>query len=361
MSAKKKRSHTQSNKKLPPFHFQSELEFLTTFPSKNELPESSLLIVDANLLRYPVVKRWLQQFSFVYPIKAGEELKQLQSFEKHLKNILKLTQTIPSNPLTFVAIGGGSVGDFVGFLASTFKRGVPLIQIPSTWLAAIDSSHGGKTALNIGIFKNQIGTFYPAQKVILCRPLLLTQPMERTQEAMGEILKTALLAGGPLWKKMSNEKQFDSQKLWNYLPLLIAYKYKIVLKDPFEKKGLRHVLNLGHTFGHIFELQFRLPHGQAVNLGLLMCLQLSEAKGIMSAQKFKALLETPLLKYHLAKLTDLKPLLKNNKNILDLLAQDKKVSKNKNIRFVYLISPGKPTVIETSLKELAHFALQLSS
>lgn len=358
MSLKKKSTLKPNSKTSHPF--RSHLEFLTRFPSKKELPNPSLLIVDKNLLQFPTVKKWLKQFSFVYPIEAGEKLKQLKSFEKHLHSILNLTQTIPPHPLTFVAIGGGSVGDFVGFLASTFKRGAPLIHIPSTWLAAIDSAHGGKTALNIGVFKNQIGTFYPAQKVILCHPLLLTQPVERTQDAMGEILKTALLAGGNLWKKIHQEKLFNSQKLWNYLPFLIDYKYKIVLKDPFEKKGLRHVLNLGHTFGHTFELEFKLSHGQAVNLGLLMSLKLSEFKGIMSTKMLKTLLQTPFLKNHLATTKNLQPLLKNHKNILTLLAQDKKVSKNGRIRFVYLISPGKPSVIETSLKELSHFAQQLS-
>lgn len=360
MSFKKRSFGKTKNKILSPFHFQSELEFLTTFPSPKRFPDPSLLIVDKNLLRNPMVKRWLDTFSFVYFIEAGEKLKQLKSFEMHLQNILNLTKTMPPKPLTFVAIGGGSVGDFVGFLASTFKRGAPLIQIPSTWLAAIDSAHGGKTALNIGVFKNQIGTFYPAQKVILCRPLLLTQPSERTQDAMGEILKTALLAGGTLWKKIHQEKLFSSQKLWSYLPLLIAYKYKVILKDPFEKKGLRHVLNLGHTFGHTLELQFKLPHGQAVNLGLLMSLQLSKSKGIMSTKMFKSLLLSPLLKNHLATAKDLKPLLKNHKNILTLLTQDKKISKSGQIYFVYLIRPGKPMVLETSLKELSHFAHQFS-
>lgn len=338
------------------YNFRSQLEFTTRFPSPQSIPTPALLIVDKKLGHNPAVKQWLDTFDLVYFLEAGENLKQLKSFEKHLHHILNLVQNIPSKHLTFVAIGGGSVGDFTGFLASIFKRGAPLFHIPSTWLAAVDSAHGGKTALNIGDFKNQIGTFYPAQKVILCRPLLLTQPPERTQEAMGEIIKTALLAGGSLWNKISKEKTFNSQKLWKYLPSLIAYKYQIVLKDPFEKKGLRFVLNLGHTFGHAFELKFRLPHGNAVNLGLYIALKLSESKQLMSSKQLQQLLQTPLLKNHLASPKELKPLLKDLKYLISLLSQDKKQSSKGNVNFIYISKPGRPKAIETSLKELSERA-----
>jgi 3-dehydroquinate synthase len=264
--------------------------------------------------------------------------------------------TLSFKTLCFVAVGGGSVGDFVGFMASVFKRGSTLIQIPSTWLAAIDSAHGGKTALNIKCFKNQIGTFYPAQKIILCKQLLLTQPTQRTDEALGEIIKTALLSGGTLWNQISQETAFNSLKLWKYLPQLISYKYKIVEKDPFEKEGLRYVLNLGHTFGHTFELYFKIPHGEAVNIGLVLALELSKVKKIMKPQVFNKIHQTPLLKCHLASNLKVSALLRKHKEISKLLAQDKKISLDGKINFVYIKSPGHPVVLSVSIQELTHFS-----
>jgi len=356
-----KRSIINSSKKKPDLlKFKSQLQFITHFPKRNQLPDNSILIIDKNLLQFSSVKNWLKSFSMVYPVEAGENLKQLKSFEKHLTHILKLAETIQSKNLTLVAIGGGSVGDFIGFIASVFKRGTPLIHIPSTWLAAIDSSHGGKTALNIGTYKNQIGTFYPAQKVILCKQLLFTQPPIRTQEALGEIIKTALLSGGKLWREISKESTFNSMKLWNYLPQLIAYKYRIVLADPFEKKGIRYILNLGHTFGHTFELYFKMPHGNAVNLGLLMALGLSNTKNVMKPKILQNIIESPLLKNHLISQLELMRLLKKHKNLYQLLSQDKKISQNGCINFVYLKAPGKPVVLETRISELSLYAKKLS-
>lgn len=331
---------------------KSKVLYLNQFPSAKQIADYPIVIYDRNLYKNPKVRSWLKKFKWSYSLEAGEKLKQLKSFESHTLKLLKLVETVGIKNICFVGVGGGSVGDFVGFLASVFKRGVSLVHIPSTWLAAIDSSHGGKTALNLGNYKNQIGTFYPATQVILCRSLLMTQPPERTLEAMGEILKTALLAGGSLWNQMSKEKVFDSQKIWNYLPQMVAYKYKIVQKDPFDRSGLRAILNFGHTFGHTFELTHKLPHGVAVNLGLRIALELSVVENIMEAKQLKSIFETPLLKTYLASEKVVQDFLSNIYQVESLLRQDKKISKQNKINFIFLKSPGKPQVIEISLSKL---------
>src|SRR6185295_5151716 len=112
-------------------------------------------------------RNWLKKFPCRYGVKSGESLKDLEKFPGHCKAILQMTEKIETRPLQLIAVGGGSVGDFAGFVASTLKRGVPLIHVPSTWLAAIDSTHGGKTALNVAGIKNQIGTFKQAEKIIV--------------------------------------------------------------------------------------------------------------------------------------------------------------------------------------------------
>jgi len=344
-----------------PLNFKSELLFLTRLPTPQDLPPAHIIVVDANLLKHPKLHRWLKTFEWVYPINAGESLKQLKSFEYHLHQILKISSRLQTKNITFVGVGGGSVGDFVGFLASTFKRGSPLIHIPSTWLSAIDSAHGGKTALNIGHFKNQIGTFYPAQKVILCRPLLLTQPTERTHDAMGELIKTGLLAGGSLWAQLSKEKTFTSKKLWGYLPELIAYKYQIVLQDPWEKSGLRALLNLGHTFGHAFELYYKIPHGQAVNLGLRMALEFSVHRKIMTSQTLNKLYATPLLTHYLSQASELGRYLRQPKKIIEILSQDKKLSQKGHLNFIFLKQAGRPIIAEVALADLEQFVSKLVS
>ena len=334
----------------------TEVIYKNTLPSPKSLAGNSILIFDSYLLKIPAIKQWLQSFPHTYAVDAGESLKQLSSFEVHVQGILSLAEKMKVKNVTFIAVGGGSVGDFVGFLASVFKRGVPLIHIPSTWLGAIDSSHGGKTALNAGGFKNQIGTFYPASQVIICKALLFTQPTERVTEAMGEVLKTALLAGGNLWKELSQEKQIDQKKLWHYLPALIAYKYKIVAKDPFEKKGLRFFLNFGHTFGHVFEISQKLPHGVAVNWGLVMALEFSLAKKIISSKQLQMIYSTPLMRNHLAESNHVRVGLKKTSKISSFLLQDKKVSEHGLLNFVFLVKPGKPQVIKTSVAEMIAFA-----
>lgn len=330
----------------------TELIYTEQLPQPEDIASFPIFIYDRYLLRFPQIKKWLLNLPYTYAVDAGEGLKQIKSFEKHTLHILKLYEQMKVKNITFVGIGGGSIGDFVGFLASVFKRGVDLVHIPSTWLAAIDSAHGGKTALNLGSYKNQIGTFYSATRVILSKQLLFTQSKERAQDAMGEVIKTALLSGGSLWRDISLEHHFSPQILWNYLPRLIAYKYKIVKLDPFEKKGLRYILNLGHTLGHTFELHYKISHGWSVNLGLRIALELSAMNKMMTPQALKILYNTPLLKNSLAQAEDLKVYLKNKKKIAAFLLQDKKISKNNNLHYIFLKAPGKPIVKEIDISIL---------
>jgi 3-dehydroquinate synthase len=341
-------------------NFRSEISYLSRLPSSKEIAEHPIVIFDRQLLKNADLKRWLEKFPNRCAVEAGEDLKQLSSFEHQVNRILKIVERLQVKNITFVGIGGGSVGDFVGFLASVFKRGVPLIHIPSTWLAAIDSSHGGKTALNAGGYKNQIGSFYPAKRVILSRSLLFTQTPARVTEAMGEVLKTVLLSGGSLWNSISQESRFDEKILWSYLTQLVEFKYKIVKRDPLEKKGLRYSLNLGHTFGHIFEATHKIPHGVAVNMGLRMAIEFSAEKGLLKDQDRKKVYESPLMSGYLAKPTEVLKYLRKTKELSSFLLQDKKISKKGCLHFVFLVKPGKPKVLEVPVQEMIAFAKRLS-
>lgn len=334
---------------------KNQLLFIQDFPKPHDLGEELVLIYDQLLMKKSLpFKKWQKQFDKKYAVTAGETLKAVDHFPKHISKIVELCQNTSSRKLTLVVVGGGSVGDFGGFVASILKRGVGLVHIPSTWLSALDSAHGGKTALNVGKAKNQIGTFYPANKTILIKSLLLSQPESRAFEGFGELLKIAWLHGGTLWKDLSVEKEVHGSMLWRYLPRAIEGKLKIVAQDPEEKSGLRHILNFGHTVGHILESYHQLPHGIAINYGMDFALKWSYARKMMSSAEFEKLQRSAVAAYLLSPVRD--HLFSSKVSVLkdfrQLLLSDKKKTSSTYVRFVFLKAPGKPVVQEVSVDDI---------
>jgi 3-dehydroquinate synthase len=334
---------------------QSTLVFSNELPPVKKLGEELLLIYDQILAqKSPVFKKWSQQIALKYAVKAGEQLKDIEQFPRHIKAITKLTEQTSVKKLTIVVVGGGSLGDFGGFVASILKRGVRLIHIPSTWLAAIDSAHGGKTALNVGGAKNQIGTFYPAEQILMVRSVLMSQPEARAYEGFGELVKIALIEGGKLWNSLAKERQVNSKVLWKHLEAAVKAKYKVVAKDPEEKKGIRHVLNLGHTVGHVLESYYELPHGIAINYGLDFALRFSVQKKIMKPAEAEKIYSEPIMGFLLSPLRDDMVSIKSNdlKEYRRLLLSDKKKTKAATLRFVFVQKPGKTVIQEVGVDDL---------
>lgn len=334
---------------------KSLILFTTEFPQLPELGEELLLIYDDVLPGKSVAfKKWSKQFHLKYPVRAGEPLKAVESFAVHISKIVKLCENTSSRKLTLVVVGGGSVGDFGGFVASILKRGVKLVHMPSTWLAAIDSAHGGKTALNVGSAKNQIGTFYPADKIVLVSSLLLSQPEARAFEGFGELLKISWISGGSLWTQLSKEYEVNSVMLWKYLAAAIGAKYKVVKKDPEEKTGYRHILNLGHTMGHVLESYYHLPHGIAVNYGLDFALRWSLEKKIMTSDYAEKIRRSPVMGYLLSPIRDELFQVKESvlKDYKRLLLHDKKKTKSQTLRFVFIKKPGQCVIREVTVDEI---------
>lgn len=247
----------------------------------------SLLFIDDNLKDLKEIKA-LESKHVICWLTAGEELKSLDGLKSVLANLEPLISKIEP-PYCFVAVGGGSVGDFAGFLASIYHRGVDFVQCPSTWLAAIDSAHGGKTALNVLKFKNQIGTFYPAKQIIVSKSLLLNQSPSM---AMGEITKTILLSSrtSKLRQFMSKAWPTDVDTVWGSITDFISVKNTYVKKDPKEKKKERFKLNLGHTVGHAFEKIYGLSHSEAVLRGVLFAVTWSVKKKYSNVKVLQVLL-----------------------------------------------------------------------
>lgn len=330
---------------------KSQLIFKKKFPHPRTFGSETILIYDSHFNTVPKVRKWLKKFPLRYAVESGEKLKSLEKFPVHLQKILEKTEGLSRHGMKIVSLGGGSVGDFSGFVASVLKRGVPLLHIPSTWLSAVDSAHGGKNALNVAGFKNQVGTFYPAEKIYLIQELLETQSEQRLVEAFGEILKISLISGGSVWRNLQNQKYLSSELYWKNLKSYIEAKMKIVRQDPYEQKGLRQILNLGHTVGHVWETNLKFPHGLAILYGIAFALEWSLHRKTISSKKYYAIRLSEIGSY-LPDRLDLKRILKVTSNASRLLQQDKKVGANGKIRFIFLAGPGQPIVEAVRLEEV---------
>ncbi len=335
------------------YYKKPKINYIESLPEKNSFVsegETVLVIYDLLLSEIEEFKAWIEQFEYIYGIMAGEALKSIKSFPEHFSTISNKISNISKKSLKIIAIGGGSVGDFSGFFASVYKRGVPLLHIPTTWLAAIDSAHGGKNALNSTIAKNQIGTFYFPEEIFICKNIISYLPDDQTLSGFGEIVKTAMLSGEPLWSKLPTQSKVSLDKIWSLIPEIVDIKYGIVSKDPFEDTSVRQVLNLGHTIGHILEKRFDLPHGEAVAQGLHFTLDWSIEK------KYLVKADYDIMKSYLSSYF---PCIKDKisehmtkEMTLQLLLSDKKLDLNQKLNFVFLKGLGQPYVESVNVVDI---------
>lgn len=313
--------------------------------------EHLICIYDQNLLNFPHFINWLSEFEKGFSVVAGEDLKDLKNFPALVEKLLPSVQSLGRKQIGFVVVGGGTIGDTFGFLASVLKRGVKLFSLPSTWLAALDSAHGGKTALNVGVLKNQIGTFYPAHEVWIAKELLATQSTEQFDSAFGELAKMALLVGGNLFRKLESKKTIDLNFMWAVIPEVVRAKNLIVRKDPFEEKGVRYALNLGHTFGHALELHHHIPHGEAVRLGLMFAVEWGHQLGLTPDKDHK----------RMAKVLSKRPrpdLVINRAKLSEALRHDKKIASQDSVSFVFIKKPGDYLIKNVSVSEIVEEAVR---
>ncbi len=293
-------------------------------------------------------KKWVGRFPATYAVEAGEKLKDFDRFATHLKKINLLVSDLSPRSMQVIAVGGGSVGDFAGFFASVYKRGVKLTHFPTTYLSAIDSAHGGKTALNLSGSKNQIGSFYPATQVWIIASLLKSQNEAQLSDARGELAKITLI-DAKVWKLVARGKGVISfTEFVKLIKPAIAAKMRIVLKDPLEQRGARQILNLGHTFGHVIESRLGISHGAAVAQGLIFSLRWSCRIGFLTFDKLE-LIEDILSKRF--SITPSVTSLKEN-DVEKLLRKDKKRSTKDSVNFIFVKSSGQAHVEQVEVTEI---------
>lgn len=276
--------------------------------------------------------------SHLITFQAGEKSKTRKTKEKIEDEMLELGLGRDS---CIIALGGGVVGDIAGFVAATYMRGIYYIQVPTSLLAMVDSSIGGKVAVDTTHAKNIIGAFYQPKKVIIDLNFLKTLPKSEIANGMAEVIKHAIIKDKDFFHFLEENidliMNLDLKVLKQAIKRSCEIKANIVIEDEREK-GLRRVLNYGHTIGHAIEaaLNYKISHGNAIAIGMSYAAKLSAKKGILhegSVIRQNNLLEHIGLPHRLSH-HKLKP-----RKILENIQYDKKIMDGK-INFVLLNSIG---------------------
>jgi len=284
------------------------------------------IITDKNL--YKFYGKELKGFDVIIQI-SGEKQKSLENIEKTAEKLTKLGLDRGS---CLIAFGGGVIGDFTGFLASIYMRGIPYIQIPTTLLAMVDSSIGGKTGVNLKTGKNLIGTFYNPIKRIVEPALLKTLPVKELKNGIAECIKHACIKSESLFEFLEkNHKKILTKNPDTLNKLIIqssSIKEKITGLDRLEK-NTRMLLNYGHTIGHAIEQasNYKLSHGEAISIGMHQINLLTKSPATKRVAELLKL-------YGLPTETNL-----DKKKIKNLMQTDKKKTGNK-LRFITLEKIG---------------------
>lgn len=292
----------------------------------SQVPGNGFLVTDDQVgPRY--AGRLGRELATTITIPAGETHKTLQTAESVWIALGERGMTQSDH---LVALGGGVVGDLAGFVAATYQRGVPVVQVPTTIVAQVDSAYGGKTGVDLPSAKNYVGAYHQPSSVVVDVDTLATLPREEAAAGYAEVVKTALIAGGHLWERVRTGDVPDTEMIFECARTKLA----VVAMDERDG-GVRQVLNLGHTVGHAIETvtgYARYRHGEAVGLGLLAALRLSgqdalrdEVAALLAAQGLPTQLDGDAI--------DLD-------EVVAATARDKKRRTGAPVPFVLLDAPG---------------------
>lgn len=308
---------------------------------KETQPSKLFLLVDTRTQKH-CASYFLQQLETNTPIEiieieAGEEYKTIETCNGVWQTLSDLDADRKSLMLN---LGGGVVTDLGGFVASTFKRGVSYINIPTTLLAMVDASVGGKTGVDLGNIKNQIGVISNAEMVLIDVGYLATLPQNQMKSGLAEMLKHGLIQDQAYWKKMSDLSQLSLTDLEQLIYESVLIKNKVVTED-LNEDGIRKTLNYGHTLGHAIESYFltnsekrTLLHGEAIAIGMILAAYISNRITDLSHEEVTEIKTVLLQTFEKVSFTEA-----DIEQIIELLKYDKKNSHG-NINFVLLEKIG---------------------
>jgi len=315
---------------------------MTDYKSMEELKEflhDSVLVITGKKI-YGLYKDIFPENTLILPV--GENAKTLTVVKKILEEMHTRGLNVSD---TVVAVGGGAIGDTVGFAASIYHRGMPWINVPTTLLSLCDSSVGGKTSVNFMGCKNVIGSFWNPTKRIVCKKFLNTLSKKQLASGLGEIIKTSFLNADFYGYVKNTYKlyEYDKQALFAAAIEASRIKAKIVAKD-FRCESIRNNLNIGHTIGHALEAAYKYEHGIAVCMGIQIAMEMfkdSIERGFLE--------EARVMCRRLAKIPNF-----SADKLITFLRADKK-NRNGDIVLLLPVRPG--DTIPVNLKEEKFYAL----
>lgn len=271
----------------------------------------------------------------ILEIEAGEEMKNIQTANQ-LWEIL--TEMQADRKALVINLGGGVITDMGGFVASTYKRGIQFINIPTTLLSMCDASIGGKTGIDLMHYKNMVGTFTFPEQIFVYPPFLQTLPFKELRSGFAEMLKHGLIADQLHWDNLIKIQKLDVESLLPHIQTSMAIKQDVVDQD-FHEKNIRKTLNFGHTIGHAIEsscLEQGNPvlHGEAVAAGMICEAHLSHLEGLISKEDSEMIIDHVRRYYPYLDISDFK-----DEDLSALLLNDKK-NTEKKINFSLLSGIG---------------------
>ena len=311
-------------------------ESLATFFAQNEYSHIAILVDEfTNKYCLPIIQDLLPSNFIKILIKSGEHHKNLATCERVWDRMTKANMDRHS---LLVNLGGGVIGDLGGFCASTYKRGIDFIQIPTTLLAQVDASVGGKLGIDFHGLKNHIGVFQLPKAVLIDPKFIDTLSIQQKKSGFAEIIKHCLIRDEKEWSAI-RQQSFEELDLSKLIAHSVAIKEAVVLEDPKEA-GLRKILNFGHTLGHAIETYLldkgkrKILHGEAIAIGMIVEAFISHQRDLISLQELEEIESYLFENYGRVKLHT-----EEISKIIALTAQDKK-NKGKEIRFSLLTGLG---------------------
>lgn len=244
------------------FYFDSSYSLLKQLVPKQQ----AVIVTDENVFKYHQQK--FKGYNTIV-LKPGEMYKVQATVDAVVNQLIELNA---DRNTILIGVGGGVITDLVGYVSAIYMRGLSCGFIPTTLLALVDASIGGKNGIDVGVYKNMVGTIRQPSFILHDYSFLKTLPVNEWQNGFAEIIKHACIKDGAMFKQLQQHDVVFYQKSKQALATLIKrnvlIKAKVVLNDPFEK-GERKLLNYGHTLGHALENQYELSHGQAISIGMV--------------------------------------------------------------------------------------------
>lgn len=321
------------------YYFDAEIKYLGQLVDQT----NTVLITDENVfsLHQKIFKNWN-----TIVLKPGEAYKIQQTVDSVVQQLIELKA---DRTTTLIGIGGGVITDITGYVASIYMRGISFAFVPTTILALVDASIGGKNGVDVGVYKNMIGVIRQPSFILYDLSFLKTLPQQEWKNGFAEIIKHACIKDAAMFKKLEKQNLLFYQKNPLELSALIKrnvlLKTKIVQKDEFEKSG-RKLLNFGHTIGHAIENLYTMPHGEAISIGMVYATNIAEKElKLKNTGKVSNLLQ----QYELP--TTLKV---DRNNVFDVLKMDKKKSKD-SIDFILLEKIGSAVIHRISFTQLKNY------